>query len=558
MRNKRRRATPALPKKRGEGKFQTPGVVFQPDAYQGIRKGVDAIVEAIRPTLGPFPRHVAISRQEADKAPEILDSGGIIARRIIQIPDRDQDMGAMFTRHMLWKLHERTGDGTVTAGVIFQEIYNQGLRYIAAGGNPMRLRSHLEDGLREILDELDRMTAPIKGKASLIHLAETICHDPELARYLGEIFDVIGEYGRLEIRRGNGRNISRDYIEGTYWEEGLLSRQMITDVENGRSVLENGAVLMTDLDVQEPGDILYLLELAVKAKMTGVLLLVGSLSDRAMSLLLNTINWEKIKVLVVKVPGPGVENQTACLTDLAVLTGGRPLLKATQSSLKGARLDDFGYARRVWAYKDSFGVTGGRGDPRLFRQHIRGLQEAYRREQEQAQRAKLQMRIGMLMGGSATLWIGVLTDREYNLRKEWAERTARALRAALMEGVLPGGGAALLHCKPLLAQRMAQAADSDERAASLILSRALEAPFRAILSNSGYNPGEALVGLDYVSPGFSFDVRTGQVVRADEAGLLDVALVVKEAVRSAVTSAALLLTTDVLVHLKNPPTGLQT
>lgn len=194
----------------------------------------------------------------------------------------------------------------------------------------------------------------------------------------------------------------------------------------------------------------------------------------------------------------------------------------------------------------------------MFRQHIRGLQEAYRKEVEQAQRAKLQVRIGMLMGGSATLWIGALTDREYNLRKEWAERTSRALRAALMEGVLPGGGAALLHCKPVLARRIAQAADSDERAACRILSRSLEAPFRAIMSNSGYEPGEALAHLDHVSPGFSFDVRTGEVVRAEDFGLLDVALVVKEAIHSAITSAALLLTTDVLVHLKNPPAALQT
>ena len=205
-----------------EHRFQKPGIAFEPDCRYNFQAGVNQLLNAIRPTLGPYPRYVAIEELSSDKnkPPEILDNGGLIARRIIEISGADADVGAMFVRQMLWRLHETVGDGTATAAVLFQTIYNEGLRYLAAGGNAMLLRRHLESGLRLILTELERLTTPVAGQKQLAQIARTVCYDPPLAEMLGEIFDIIGEYGRLELRSGRSRSLEREYFEGMYWEWG--------------------------------------------------------------------------------------------------------------------------------------------------------------------------------------------------------------------------------------------------------------------------------------------------------------------------------------------------
>jgi chaperonin GroEL len=551
-------ARPRPSNKRKKPAFQKPGVVFQPEAQQGLKNGVNQIANAIRPTLGPFPRWVGIDRVIAGSPPELLDSGGTIARRIIQLPGRDQDVGAMFTRHMLWKLQEKVGDGTATAVVIFQQIYNLGARYLATGGNAMRLRTFLDEGVRIIDTRLSEMVTPLRGKNDIAHQAETVCFDRELADTFGEVFEIIGPYGRLEIRNGKGRDLRKEYVQGVYWEEGVLSKQMIKDIRNGRTVVEDGAVLITDLEIKEAEDIYHVMELAHTAQIPGILLLALSISDIALSVILNHNNWEKVKILAVKTPGSTIDAQTNNLTDLSVLTGGKIFLRTTQDSLKNARIEDFGHARKVWAYADSFGVTNGKGDPRLVRTHIQSLQHQYRNADEPDDRDKLMKRIGRLMGGSATLWIGALTEADYKAKKELAERTTKTLRAAMIDGVLPGGGTALLATRSVLVEKMHSAKDTDERAAYSILLRSIEEPFRTLMENAGYEPGYILSCLDTLDEKHGFDLRRKSVVDVYESGLLDPAGVLKEAVHSAVSSAGLLLTTDVLVHRKNPPEALHT
>jgi len=190
-------------------KEYTPYVVFQPAAAQGLQRGINQMVNAIRPTLGPRSRFVAIGRMDRNRSPELVDNGGVIVRRTLALPDRDADMGAMFVRQMVWRQHERHGDGTATLAVLFQSIFNQGVTYLASGGNAMLLRNYLEKGLRVILAELAAMATSIEGEQALARLAESICYDPALARLLGEIFDIIGEYGRLEVRDGSGRELER-------------------------------------------------------------------------------------------------------------------------------------------------------------------------------------------------------------------------------------------------------------------------------------------------------------------------------------------------------------
>jgi chaperonin GroEL len=192
---------------------RAPQVVFQPRTYGRIQGGIDDIVGAVRPTLGPCPRLVAIARQSSANAPELLDSGGIIARRIAELPNRDENAGAMLVRHLLWRIYEQVGDGTVTAAVIFHAVYNQSVPYIVAGGSPMRMRRYLERGAQLIRDELAGMVRHVEGQEQLARIAESICHERELAGLLGEIFDIIGEHGQVESRSSPGRGLDREYVE---------------------------------------------------------------------------------------------------------------------------------------------------------------------------------------------------------------------------------------------------------------------------------------------------------------------------------------------------------
>jgi chaperonin GroEL len=537
-------------------KLQKPRVIFQPAAYAHLQRGVNQLLNAIRPTLGPYPGLVALTRINEDRL-ELLDDGGLIARRVIQLADREADMGAMMVRQMLWRLHETVGDGTATAAVLFQIIYNEGLRYITAGGNAMFLRRYLEEGLKLMLDQLSGMTLQVKGKKQLAQIAASTCYDQPLARMLGEIFDIIGEHGRLEIRSGRSLALEREYVEGMYWKGGLLSRQGVTDPARVRTDVEEPAILISDLEVKDPRQLLPAMSLAMGAGYKSMLLIVKSISDLTVGLLTQEKTLEKLRVVPVKTPGFGANDQAADLQDLAILTGGRPLVSAAGQTLESVKQEDLGRARRAWADPHNFGLSGGKGDSRQLRQHIAHLRGAYSRIEDNKEREKLQQRIGKLLGGSATLWIGGATELELKSRRELAERTAQALRGAVLEGALPGGGAALLACRPLLQQRLEGSRSVDERAAYRILLRAVEEPARTLLSNAGYEASAIMGRLNRAGVGYGFDLNTQQVVDMAQAGIVDVAHVQKEAVRAAIATAALALTIDVLVHRKKPSQSLE-
>ncbi len=518
-----------------------------------MQRGIDRLVNAIRPTLGPIHRNVLIEKESKVGRPELLDNGATIARRIIQLSDRDEDMGAMYLRQVLWSLHEKAGDGTATAAVLFQTIYNEGLRYLVAGGNAMRLRSVLEEAGKIIQDELGKQVIYLHGKDRFARLAETICYDPPLAKMLGEIFDIIGEYGQLDIRSGRSRELEREYVEGMYWDGGILSRAMLPARLPGRVQLENPYILCTDLEIKEAQELVPVLEIAVQAGLKSLLLVAATLSERALAMLLT--NRAKIQVVAVKAPALDAVTRSEALNDLALLTGGRVFFQAAGDSLNSMSLADLGQARRAWADTDHFGIVGGKGDPRRLREHIAQLRSGFAKIREPKNRQRYQQRIGKLMGGSAILWSGANTPLDIEARKALAERTAEAMRGALRDGVLPGGGVALLACKPILQQKKQVAANLDERMAYHILLKAIEAPIRTLLENAGQNANEVLAQISLAGPGCGFDVFQRQIVDMEKTGIYDSASVVEHAMSSAIQGAALALTVDVLVHRKNPPSA---
>lgn len=530
----------------------TPKVVHQPHTYHAMQQGIHQIVAAIRPTLGPYPRRVI---NENFGKSELLDEGGVIARRIIQLGDRNQDVGAMFLRQVLWQLHEKTGDGTATAAVIFETVFNEGLRFIAAGGNATRLRHHLNEGLRLISDELAGMARPVAGKAALTQVAESVCYEPEMAAILGEILDIVGEHGQVDIRSGRGRGFEHDYVEGMYWKGGVLSRTMISDRERFVAQMEDAAIIISDVDVKEPRDLIAVMQMAMRADIKDLLLIVGSISETGLSVLLDKRIRDKVNTVAVKIDGFVSADLAAAQEDLAILTGGIPLVKAAGQSLTHVGVEHFGRARWVWADARNFGLAGGRGDPRRLRQHVAALRTAHRNATDQEYAGKLQTRLGKLLGGSATLQVGGITESDIKLRKAVAERSVRALRGALAEGVIPGGGMALLGCQPALEARLKNSQTAEERAAYHMLIKAMEAPVRTLLTNAGYEPSPILAKLAWAGSGHGFDILKGCVVNLDEAGILDVANVQKEAVHSAIASAALALTVDVMVQHRNPETS---
>lgn len=532
-------------------KWQTPGVVLQPQVYEGLREGINKLATAIRPTLGPLPRKVVIEKESKVGRPEILDDGAIIARRIIQLPHRDEDMGAMYLRQVLWSLHEKAGDGTATAAVMFQTIFNEGLRYIVAGGNAMRLREHLETAGDLVMAELEKQVTRLDGKEQFAHLAETICYDPPLAKILGEIFDIIGEYGRLEIRAGRSRDLEREYVEGMYWQSGIFSRALMPDPLQERVQLENAAVLCTDLEIKEADELIPVLDAAMQAGYKSLLFVAATITERALAILLT--NREKIQVVAVKAPALDAITRSEALDDIALLTGGRAFFKAAGNTLTSIQPSDLGQARRAWASTDYFGIVGGQGDPRLLRQHIAKLRSALTNVKDPDIRKRLQERIGKLLGGSAILYVGANTPLAIEARKALAERTAEAMRGAIRNGVLPGGGVAFLDCKQLLQKKKRAAQDLDERMAYHILLTAIEIPIRTLLENAGLRSDEELARIALAGSGSGFDVVKGKVVNMMAAGIYDSASVLKEAMFSALHGAALALTVDVLIHSKNPP-----
>lgn len=532
---------------------QKPGVVFQPHVHHRLQRGIDKLVNAIRPTLGPLACGVAIDPlNDAETLPEFLDDGGLIARRIIELPNRGEDMGAMLLRGMLLRQYERVGDGTATAAVLFKAIFDAGLRYIAAGGNSMQLRRYLESLTPCILDELDRMVFRLEGETALTRMAMSVCHDEALASIMGEAFDLIGEFGRLDVREGYGRGLTREYVEGTYFHTGLLSRTNLPEDSTQKLIYENPSVFLSDFDIDDHRELFPILQAANVSSTESLVIIVRSLSEKAIALLTAHNKMDKFKVAAVKLPGLNADDRMAAVDDLSRLTGAKPYLTVVGNRLESMTASDFGTARRLWADMRSFGLVGGGGNPAKLREHIRILKTRYHNLPDKDDRKKLQERIGNLLGGAITVYVGGFTEPDIKNRKSIADRTGLALRSAIQEGVVPGGGIALLNCREMLQQQRAYITDTDHRAAYNILIEAFAAPARSIFQNAGYDSSEVMAQLIHECADVGFDVIGKRVVNMREAGILDSATTLKASVRNAISTAAMALTIDSLVHLSNP------
>jgi chaperonin GroEL len=539
-------------------------VVFPPRSRQAMLRGVDAVVSAIRPTLGPLPRAVAVTPPAGTPRPiELLDDGGLIARRIIALPDRDEDAGAMLVRHVVWRVRERAGDGAATAAVLFGTVFAGGLRAIAAGVDPSRLRSGLERGLLLIVAEIEGSASRVEGEEALRQVAASLCGDDELAAVLGEVFATVGADGEVEVRPAYGRGVEQEYVEGAFWEGGLLAREMSRRDASGRVLLRDAALALTDLEIDSAEDLLSFLDRTRGGGIQSLVIVARRFTDRALGALLaaapsaisrngsgppHATDKGGLHVIAVRTPGATPEEQFVALEDLALLCGGRPIVAAAGQTLAAVDPAQLGRVRRAWATTRHFGISGGAGDQTHVPARVEELRRASVRAASVEERATLQRRMGKLLARTAVVSVGGSTEREGKARRERARRTVIALREALRGGVVPGGGVALLACRQILAQERDASDDRDERAALTILLSAMEAPFRTIVANAGYEPERMLHVVNQAPPGYGFDATRGEAAAMVPAGIVDAASVQRAVVEMAVSAAAQACTIGALVH----------
>ena len=537
----------ALPKPRN------PIIVEQPNTYLNILQGTDLIVDAIRPTLGPLPRLVVMEALRRTDLPEFLDDGATIARRIIEIEPRGVDVGAMLVRRALWQMREEAGDGSTTMAVIYQSLLREGIRHVTTfERNAMLLRGGLEKGLKIIQASLQAEAMPLEGRENIAAIARGMCQgDDALADILGEIFDIVGPDGLIVIEGYQKLGLEREYIEGTYWKlSGWFSRLFVTEKPDKRTVFEDAAVLITDFDINDPHLLVPPLERCVKAGIKKLVIIARAISDAAIGLLVSNNKSGAIETLVVRVPKTQEMDRVASIEDIAILTGGKPIYSAAFGTLDEFRVEDLGHARRAWATESMFGIYGGKGDPRKIRQRMSVVRGLLQSADLESTRRDLQSRLGHLHGGTVILRLGGIHEIQRETRKTVAERAVTTLRNAILGGVIPGGGVALINAQHALAH----AAPENEHAAAAyqMLARALEEPLRAIVSNAGYKPDVIVDKVQALPPGHGFDARSGKLVDMREAGILDPALVIAKALDIAVSGAAMALTTDVVIHHRKP------
>jgi chaperonin GroEL len=525
-----------------------PGVLFAPQSHTALQRGIDRLADLVRPTLGPTPRCVAIDNTMPGRPPEILDDAATIVRRVIQIPNPYVDMGAMLLRHTLWKTHEEVGDGTATTAVLFQGILRRLAPYIAAGGSPLAIKRGLERGLAVALDALRRQAQPIEGVAAISSAAAMLCHDTELAKLLGEIFDITGADGYIQVDSGHSQVLERQYVQGAHWNNGFCSPYFVTDENKQEARLEDTAILISDLRISSAEELTPLLERMALADRRSLVIIAREVSDSAIGLLVANHQAGIMRLLAVQAPAMATQ-QMSILEDLAIQTGGRVIASAAGTRPETITLEDLGSARVAWANATTFGLIGGQGDPIKLRQRIAQVRGAVAAAAEGEERQNARERLGKLIGGVAILRIGGATKTDMETRKEQAERTITALRFALASGVVPGGGAAYIACQPALRDLPAP---SDEQVGIHALAAALEEPLQTIAYNAGYEPTTIVAQVKRSHAGYGLDARTGAIVDMASAGIVDPAQVLQTALSAAVSGAIVALTTDVLVHVQKP------
>ncbi|MGZ5234820.1 MAG: chaperonin GroEL [Caldimonas sp.] len=517
-------------------------ILFREDARDKIRRGVDALADAVKVTLGPRGRTVIIDSEFGP--PQIVNSGVVVARSI-ELEDRFENMGAQLLREVAARTSEMAGDGTTTATVLAHSMIEEGLKYLAAGMNPMDLKRGIDAAVEAVVGELKAIAQPSTSSQEIAHVAAISANnDRSIGELIARAMDKVGREGAVSIEDGSGLVSELEVVEGLQFDRGYLSPYFVNNAEKQAAVLENAAIVLCDEKLSTVKDLVPLLEAAAQAGSPLLVIAEDVDADALATLVVNSVRGV-VKTCAVKAPGFG-DRRKAMLQDMAVLTGATVVSTELGLSLAKATPEHLGHARRVEVAKDSTTIIGGAGDASAIRDRVASIRKERESQTSEYDRKQLDERIAKLSGGVALVKVGAATETELKERKLRVEDALHATRAAIEEGIVPGGGVALLRARRALAALASP--NLDHASGVKIVLRALEEPLRQIVANAADEASVVLHKVDEsTGRNFGYNAATREYGDMIEMGVIDPAKVTRLALQNAASIAGLVLTTACMV-----------
>ncbi|MCL4353801.1 chaperonin GroEL [Patescibacteria group bacterium] len=521
-------------------------IKFSEDARASLVKGVNILAKAVVTTLGPKGRNVAIDKKWG--APNVIHDGVTVAKEI-ELPDAYENMGAQLVKEAASKTNDVAGDGTTTATLLAQSIVNNGFKNVASGANPMILKTGIEKGLEAVVSELKKMKKTVKD-TDVTKVATISAQDGKIGALIAEALTRVGKDGVVTVEEGRGLEMSIDYKEGMEFDKGYASPYFVTNSDRMEAEIENPYILITDKKISALNDLLPFLENLVKSSKNLVIIADDIEGEALATLVVNKLRGT-FNAIAIKAPGFG-DRRKEMLEDIAILTGATVISEDTGRKLDSVTLDDCGKADKVWADKENTKIIGGKGTPNSLKARIAQIRTAIEETTSDFDREKLQERLAKLSGGVAVINVGAATEIELKEKKERVNDAVSATKAALEEGIVPGGGVALLKTRSVLPSLKNSLTDDDEKTGVEILYQALAEPLKWIAKNAGADEGWILRKVEDVlnekkETDFGFNVMTLGFGSMTEAGILDPAKVTRSAVQNAVSVGMMILTTEALI-----------
>jgi chaperonin GroEL len=518
---------------------------FDEDARRALERGVNRLADAVKVTLGPKGRNVVIDKKWG--APTITNDGVTVAREI-ELEDPTENLGAQLAKEVATKTNDVAGDGTTTATVLAQAMVAEGLRSVAAGANPMDLKRGIDAAAAAVADALGAIARDVEERSEVANVATISAQDAKIGEVIAEAFDKVGKDGVITVEEAPTMGIELEFTEGMQFDKGYISAYFITDAERMEVVLEDAYVLLSGGKISSMQDFLPLLEKIAQTKKP-LLVIAEDVEGEALSTLVVNKIRGLLNVAAVKAPGFG-DRRKAMLADMATLTGGQVVSEEVGIKLDLAGLDVLGQARRIVVTKDDTTIIDGAGDQSEVDDRIRQLRVEIENTDSDWDKEKLQERVAKLAGGVAVLRAGAATEVELKEKKHRLEDAISATRAAIEEGIIPGGGSALVHVATALGDL---GKTGDELTGVQIVRRALSAPARWIAQNGGAEGGVVVARIAELPAGHGYNAETGEFGDLVAQGVLDPVKVTRSAVQNAASIAGMLLTTEALVTEKPEP-----
>jgi chaperonin GroEL len=514
---------------------------FNDEARYSLKRGMDVLAESVRVTLGPKGRNVVLDKKFG--APTITNDGVTIARDV-ELPDPFENMGAQLLKEAATKTNDVAGDGTTTATVLAHAIVNEGLKNLAAGANPMILRHGLEKGAEAIVAEIKAMSKPVEGREEIAQVAAISAADQEIGNLIAEVMENVGKDGVITVEEGRGIAMEKEYTEGMQFDRGFISPYMTTNPDHTEAELSDPFILITDKKISAIADILPILERVLQSGRKELVIIAEDVDGEALATLVVNKMRGAFNVLGVKAPGFG-DRREAMLEDIAILTGATVITEKKGLKLENASLQDLGSARTITSTKDFTTIVEGAGSADEIHARVAQIRTLINETTSDYDREKLQERLAKLAGGVGVIKVGAATEVEMKEKKHRVEDALSATRAAIEEGIVPGGGSVLVAA--IAALDKVEVAAGEEATGLNILRRALEEPLRQIAFNAGSDGSVVVEGVRRSPRGHGFNALTGEYVDMFKAGIIDPVKVTRSALQNAVSIAGMVLSTDTLI-----------